>query len=77
MIAVFEILPNLSFTSPTIGRYNETVKTVTVVLRIQGEEIREEPERKLNTSEQSTMICSRKKKSRIDFIHVLYKPRTY
>jgi hypothetical protein len=50
MIAVFEILPNLSFTGrPTIRRYNEKVTTVTVVLRIQGEEIREEPERKLNT----------------------------
>jgi hypothetical protein len=49
MIAVFEILPNLSFTSPTIRRYNEKVKTVAVVLRVQGEEIKEEPERKLNT----------------------------
>jgi len=50
MIAVFEMLPNLSFTSrPTIRRYNEKVKTVTVALRIQGEKIREGPERKLNT----------------------------
>jgi hypothetical protein len=50
MIAVFEMLPNLSFTSlPTIRRYNEKVKIVIVVLRIQGEEIRNEPERKLNT----------------------------
>jgi len=50
MIAVFEMLPNLSFTSlPTIRRYNEKVKTATVVLRIQGEDIRDEPERKLNT----------------------------
>jgi len=50
MIAVSKILRNLSFTiRPAIRRYNKKVKTMTVVLWIKGEEIREELEGKLNT----------------------------